>query len=142
MRPTRTKEMLLPLSSAKVRALSLENHLALATVRAGRGDFDQLCCLIRIVYLAYFMRGETVAGQDVEPYRNAEAALDACIKRIEHDQPCMLDDRELSLVERVLVLHDGQLAAVPKFRYLEAWDKLQRFITSGEHSPIPATVSG
>ncbi|KVD02618.1 hypothetical protein [Burkholderia ubonensis] len=60
-RPPRTKEMLLPLATAKVRALSLENHLALATVRAGRGDFDQICCLIRVVYLAYFMRGETAA---------------------------------------------------------------------------------
>lgn len=46
------------------------------------------------------MRGETVAGEDVEPYRNAEAALDACIKRIEHDQPCMLLDRDGTLLPR------------------------------------------
>ncbi|MDF3085806.1 hypothetical protein [Burkholderia sola] len=112
--------MLLPLATAKVRALSLENHLALATVRAGRGDFDQICCLIRVVYLAYFMRGETAVGDDVQPYRQAEAALDACIKRIEQDQPCLLLDHEQVVTERVLVLHDDQLAAVPKFRYLEA----------------------
>jgi hypothetical protein len=61
-RLARTKEMLLPLSTDKVRSLSLENHLALATVRAGRGDLDQVCCLLRIIYLAYFMRGETKAG--------------------------------------------------------------------------------
>ncbi|RQQ00406.1 hypothetical protein DF164_29650 [Burkholderia stagnalis] len=129
--------MLLPLSTAKVQSLSLENHLALATVRAGRGDFDQICCLIRIVYLAYFLRGETAAGAELEPYRRAEAALDACIKRIEEDQPCLLLDQEQTVVERVLVLHDAQLAAAPKFRYLEAWDRLQSFVTSGMHSPIP-----
>ncbi|WP_175769874.1 hypothetical protein [Burkholderia cenocepacia] len=134
--------MLLPLSSDKVRSLSLENHLALATVRAGRGEFDQICCLIRVVYLAYFMRGETAAGTDIEPYRRAEAALDVCIKRGEHDQPCLLLDHEQIVVERVLVLHDEQLAAVPKFRYLEAWDQLQRFVTGGTRSPIPLATAG
>jgi hypothetical protein len=44
-------------------------------------------------------------------------------------------------VERVLVLHDGQLAAVPKFRYLEAWDRLQRFVASNMRSPIPAPAA-
>lgn len=135
---TRTKEMLLPLTTAKVRTLSLENHLALATVRAGRGDFDQICCLIRVVYLAYFLRGETVAGGGLEPYRRAEAALDACIKRIEQNQACLLLDQEHTVVERVLALHDDQLAVASKFRYLEAWEQLQRFISSRKHSPIPA----
>ncbi|WP_082742172.1 hypothetical protein [Burkholderia sp. MSMB1078WGS] len=134
--------MLLPLSCAKVRALSLENHLALATARAGHGDFDQLCCLIRIVYLAYFMRGATASGADLELYRHAEAALNACIKRIEHDEPCLLLEREQVAVERVLVLHDEQLAAVPKFRYLEAWEQLQRFVASAKHSPIPTPAAG
>ncbi|WP_436967831.1 hypothetical protein [Burkholderia multivorans] len=106
--------MLLPQATAKVRALSLENHLALATIRAGRGDFDQICCLIRGVYLAYFMRGETAAGDDVHPYRQAEAALDACIKRIEQNQRCLLLDHEQVVADRVLVLHDDQLAAVPQ----------------------------
>ncbi|MXN76526.1 hypothetical protein GR157_17510 [Burkholderia sp. 4701] len=141
-RQARTKEMLLPLSAAKVRSLSLENHLALATVRSGRGDFDQICCLIRVIYLAYFMRGEAAAGKDVEPYRRAEVALDACIKRIEHDQPCLLLDHEQMVVERALVLHDEQLAVVSKFRDLEAWEQLQRFITSSKHSPIPAPSTG
>ncbi|HGO6126451.1 hypothetical protein QZM82_32320 [Burkholderia cepacia] len=137
-RPARTKEMLLPLPTANVHALSLENHLALATIRAGRGDFDQICCLIRVVYLASLLRRETAAGAEQGPYRTAETALDACIKRIEDDQPCLLLDHEQLVVERVLVLHDGQLAAVPKFRYLEAWDELQRFIKSGKDSPIPS----
>lgn len=99
-------------------------------------------CLIRVVYLAYFMRGETAAGKDLESYRRAEAALDACIKRIEQDQPCLLLDHEQTVVERVLVLHDDQLAVVPKFRYFEAWEQLQRFIASGKPSPIPADATG
>ncbi|HDR9511642.1 hypothetical protein C5615_35600 [Burkholderia cepacia] len=126
----------------KVRSLSLENHLALSTIRAGRGDLDQICCLIRVVYLAYFMRGATAASGDLAPYRRAEAALDACIKRIEHDQPCLLLGQAQAVVERVLVLHDEQLAAVPKFRYLEAWERLHRFVASAKASPIPASPAG
>lgn len=133
----RPKVLLLPLSTEKVRSLSLENHLALATIRAGRGDLDQLCCLLRVIYLAFYLRGETAAGADLEPYRQAETALDACIARVERGAPCLLADHEQAVVERVLVRHDAQLAAVPRFRYLDAWDRLQRFITSGRRSPIP-----
>lgn len=141
-RPARTKEMLLPLSTGKVRALSLENHLALATIRAGRGNLDQLCCLLRVVYLAFYMRDETVAGADLESYRRAEAALDACITRVEHNEPCLLLGHEQTVVERVLVLHDEQLAAIPKHRYLLAWGHLQRFIVSQKSSPIPVAATG
>ncbi|CAG9257915.1 hypothetical protein BDI4_570016 [Burkholderia diffusa] len=44
-----TKEMLLPLSTEKVRSLSLENHMALAMVRSGNGNCDQVICLLRVV---------------------------------------------------------------------------------------------
>lgn len=134
--------MLLPLSSTKVRALSLENHLALATVRAGHGDLDQICCLIRVVYLAYFMRSEMASGADLEPYRHAEAVLDVCIKRLERNEPCQFLDPEQRVVECILVLHDEQLAAVPRFRYLEAWERLQRFVASGRQSPFPVGTAG
>lgn len=140
IRPARTKEMLLPLPTARVRALSLENHLALATVRAGRGNLDQMCCLLRVVYLAFYLRGETVDGDDVEPYRRAEAALESCITRMEHHEPCLMRDQELAVVEQVLVLHDGQLASMPKHRYVQAWERLQRFIASQQRSPIPQNV--
>ncbi|CAM2198510.1 Fis family transcriptional regulator (plasmid) [Paraburkholderia kururiensis] len=137
VRPPLTRDMLLPLPNAKVQALSLENHLALTTVRAQRGGSDQICCLIRVVYLAYFMRGETAEGSDEEPYRRAEAALDACMMRMEQGGPCMLLEEEQAAMERVLVLHDQQLAAIPKFRYLEAWQRMQHFAASEKPSPVP-----
>jgi hypothetical protein len=56
------REMLLPLSTAKVQAQSLENHLALTTVRARRGGPDQIYCLIRVVYLTYFSATRTLAS--------------------------------------------------------------------------------
>lgn len=132
-----TKEMLLPLSTEKVRSLSLENHMALAVVRSGNGNCDQVTCLLRVVYLAFYMRSETASGSELDLYRRAEAVLDACLARAESGEVWTLQDDELAGVERVLVVHDEQLAAIPKHRYLEAWDRLQRFISGTGRSPIP-----
>lgn len=132
-----TKGMLLPLSTEKVRALSLEHHMALAVVRSGKGSCDQVTCLLRVVYLAFFVRSETTSGSDPDLYRRAETVLDACITRAERGEPWTLREDELADVERVLVVHDEQLAAIPKHRYLAAWDRLQRFIIRTGRSPIP-----
>lgn len=131
-----TRDMLLPLPTEKVRALSLENHLALATVRGGRGDLDQVSCLVRVVYLAFYLRDTTSAGADFDLYRRAEAALNACVTRAEQGARCLLLDHELSTVERLLVVHDEQLAAAPWHRYLDAWKRLQHYIVAGKRSPI------
>lgn len=135
-----TREMLLPLPTEKVRALSLENHLALATVRSGRGDLDQVSCLLRVVYLAFYLRDATAAGADFDLYRRAEAALDACVTHAEQGERCLLLDHELATVERILVVHDEQLAAIPWHRYLDAWKRLQHYIVGGKRSPIAAAA--
>ncbi len=132
-----SKEMLLPLSTEKVRSLSLENHMALAMVRSGNGDCDQIVCLLRVVYLAFFMRSETASGFDVDLYRRAETVLDRCIARAERGDTWALLENELADVEHVWVVHDEQLAAIPKHRYLAAWDRLQRFVAGTGRSPIP-----
>ncbi|WP_310030711.1 hypothetical protein [Paraburkholderia graminis] len=129
--------MLLPLSTDKVRALSLENHLAFATVRAGRGDSEQIINLLRVVYLAFYLRDETASGANLDLYRQAEAALDGCAERAEQGEKWLLLDHEQAAVEGLLVVHDEQLAAVRKHRYLAAWDRLQRFGSGTARSPIP-----
>ncbi|KVD80676.1 hypothetical protein WI89_24640 [Burkholderia ubonensis] len=132
--------MLLPLPTEKVRALSLENHLALATVRGGRGDLDHVSCLVRVVYLAFYLRDATSAGADFDLYRRAEAALNACVTRAEQGERCLLLDHELATVERILIVHDEQLAAIPWHRYLDAWKQLQHYIVAGKRSPIAAAA--
>ena len=54
--------MLFPLSTEKVRALSLENHLTLAVVRSGNEDCDQVVCLLRVVYLAFSSATRTLVS--------------------------------------------------------------------------------
>ncbi|WP_230963655.1 hypothetical protein [Burkholderia territorii] len=111
--------------------------MALAVVRSGSGDCDQVISLLRVVYLAFFMRTETASDSDLDLYRRAEVVLDACIARAERGDAWTLSEDELVDVERVLVVHDEQLAAIPKHRYVTAWDRLQRFVAGCGQSPIP-----
>ncbi len=91
-----TREMSLPLQAEKVRSLSAENHLALTTVRGGRGDLDQVSCLMRVVHLAFYLRDATSTGADSDLYRRAEAALNACVTRVDQGEHCLLLDHELA----------------------------------------------
>ncbi|HHV7525559.1 TPA: hypothetical protein ACUNF5_007124 [Burkholderia orbicola] len=136
-RPGLTRDMLLPLPTEKVRSLSLEHHLALAAMRSGHGDNDQISCLLKAVYLAFFMREPGASESELEQFRRAERVLERCIERVERGERWWLLDTERSVLERVLVLHDEQLAAVPTHRYLAAWTQLRRFIVGTIRSPIP-----
>ncbi|WP_332452207.1 hypothetical protein [Burkholderia ubonensis] len=111
--------------------------MAMAVVRSGNGDCDRVVFLLRAVYLAFFMRSETASSSDLNVSRQTEVALGACIARAERDVAWTLLEDELADVERVLVVHDEQLAAVPKHRYLAAWDRLQCFVTGTRGSPFP-----
>lgn len=132
-----SKEMLLPLPHARTRALSLEHHLALATIARGHANVDLMVCLLKAVYTAFYLRGESPVGADDPEFQRAEAALSQCIARAERGETWAMLDRDKAAVERILVLHDEQLAAVPTHRYLTALDKLSRFAVEGMQSPIP-----
>ena len=132
-----TREMLLPLPVAKFRAVSLENHLALVAMRTGNGNVDQMSCLLKTVYLAWFMH-DGATGDDRGLFRDAESALECSATRAERGDGWTFSDGDSAAVERVLAVHDGQLASMPSHRYTAAWERLQRFITSDARSPFPA----
>ncbi|KVK98257.1 hypothetical protein [Burkholderia cepacia] len=132
-----SKEMLLPLPLARTRALSLEHHLALATIAKGHANVDLMVCLLKAVYTAFYLRKETPASADDVEFQRAEAALERCIARAERGETWVMLDRDKAVIERILVLHDEQLASIPTHRYLTALDKLNRFAVEGLQSPIP-----
>ncbi|WP_418884186.1 hypothetical protein [Burkholderia contaminans] len=129
--------MLLPLPLARIRALSLEHHLALATIAKGHANVDLMVCLLKAVYTAFYLREGTSTGADESQFQHAEAALSRCIGRAERGETWVMLDRDKAAIERILALHDEQLAAVPTHRYLTALDKLNRFAVGGMQSPIP-----
>ncbi|WP_053293371.1 hypothetical protein [Burkholderia pseudomallei] len=132
-----TKDLLLPMPLARTRALSLEHHLALAATAQGHGNVDLMVCLLKAVYMAFYLHSESPAETDVRAIRRAEAALERCMARAERGETWGMLDVDKSTIERVLLLHDEQLATTPTHRYLEALDKLNRFALEGLKSPIP-----
>ncbi|WP_232490703.1 hypothetical protein [Burkholderia ubonensis] len=139
-RPSRrkplTREMLLPLPVSKVRALSLENHLALAAMRTGSGNVDQMSCLLKVVYLAWFLLDDP-ATEHAQVFRDAEAALERSSTRAQRREGWILPEDDCTAIEQILVLHDDQLAPLASHRYTSAWTSLTQFVASPKQSPLP-----
>lgn len=130
------RHLLMPLPKEKIRALSLEHHLALATVQTGYGTLDQLGCLTRVTYLAFYLRDIVTGDTAHDLYRHAEMALNACVKRMDCGDGCRLLEHELTALEQILVVHDAQLSATTWHHYLAAWECLRNHIATGKRSPI------
>lgn len=126
-----TKNQLLPLPTATIRAMSLENHIAFAAVKAGNGNLAQLSSLLRVVYLSYYLRDEMASNEDIDRHRQAERVLARCTQRsIEGGDAWTLMPDEQEAVGQILVLLDAQLAAVPLHRFMRARDRLQTFVAA------------
>lgn len=127
----------LPTAAARVRCTSLKSHLALAVLRDGRDTIEQLATMLKAVFVAYFLCD--CRPDDITPYTDAEAeaALNRCIRRAERGEPLTPDAGEATLLERVIAIHDAQLASVPARRYLSAWEQLHRMPAEGIAWPLP-----
>ncbi|MGF6604970.1 hypothetical protein P3T23_009726 [Paraburkholderia sp. GAS448] len=132
-----TKDMLLPLSAARVRALSLEYHLALAAIRGGHGSEEVVIKLVRVLYLTWFIHDGARGRPDAEVFREAEAALSRSAMHAQQHQQWMLPDPDHRVLGDILALHDQQLALLPSHRYTEAWERARRFVLGDTLSPIP-----
>ncbi len=131
--------MLLPLPAASVRETSLENHLAFVAMRTGHGSVDQMSCLLKMIYLAWFLL-ETPADreQHLHLLHACEAALQQSGMRAQAGQSWSLRQEEIAEVEAVLALHDRQLDSICARQYQAAWARLQNFVSSDAQSPLPA----
>lgn len=131
-----TKEQLLPLPSDKVRALSLEAHIALSVLRRGHGQAMQIGCLAKTLYLAYFMRDVTSSGAEIEQFQVAELIVEDCINRASRGEHWDLPEEGHSAIERILQLYDTQLASVPAHRFADAWQQFLRVVVNNCQTPI------
>lgn len=95
-----------------------------------------MSCLLRVVYLAYYLRDETASGADVGLYRQAEQALNTCIERVVQSHNWALLEDEQELLGEVLSRHDEQLATVSAYRYVRAWEQMRAFLKAERASPI------
>jgi hypothetical protein len=98
--------MLLPLPAATVRAAALGNHLALVAMRTGNGSVDQMSCLLKVVYLTWFLLEKPPdRDQHIHLLHACEAALQQSGLRAQSGQPWSLRHEEIADLEAVLALH-------------------------------------
>ncbi len=130
--------MLLPLPRATTRLMSLENHLALVAIRSGNGEADHVSCLLKVVYLAWFMLDKPTPDERALLLL-AEEVLDRSMTEAAHGGQWRLSDDDYAVIEQVLTFHDRQLDSLPSHRYALAWQRLTRLaIGSGLQSlPMP-----
>lgn len=132
----RTREMLLPLPAGIVRSMSLESHLSLSLMRCGHGTHDTMIGLLRVLYMTFFMLEKNCSGEDMGLFLEVEAALDESIRAAAGGRDWQLPEGSLPLIELVLRRNDELLGSVPKYRYLEAWDRFNHFVHSEQQSPL------
>ncbi|KWA08219.1 hypothetical protein [Burkholderia territorii] len=135
----RSKADLLPLPASVVRDISLENHLALATMRGGYGTAQAMITLLRVLYLAYFAMGPDATEEERTLFLTVELALQQSIDAAGNGQDWQVSDTALESIERLLLLSDAIISRVPRYRYVEALDQFCRFANSADRSPIPGS---
>jgi len=115
--------------------------MALVAMCSEHGNGDQMSCLFKAVYLAYFLRDVLPDDVDMQLFRHAEAILQCGMLRAEQGQGWTLSENDKPVIQTLLTLHDRQLATVPAHRHGRAWEQLERFIVSDKPSPLPASVA-
>lgn len=131
-----TKDMLLPLAESVARRTSLEHHLALATLRSGKGASDTVGRLFHAIYVAYFIHDATVGRADLDAFRAAEAVLHKCAVAAKVSGMYEISGDGGVAVEQVLAIHDRQLESIPRHVIENAQGRLNRFLATDDLSPI------
>ncbi|MFM0069571.1 hypothetical protein PQQ86_00165 [Paraburkholderia sediminicola] len=132
---TSAKATLLPPTLEAVRSLSLRNHLALTALRAGSGNGHLLSDLIRALYLAWYLREAGFGTIHHASFPEAAEALERSAARATANNVWQVSPDEAAILERLLALHDEQLANTPVGVMLGAQRRLLRFATSDRKTP-------
>ncbi|KIP17247.1 hypothetical protein KY49_6991 [Burkholderia sp. MSHR3999] len=139
LRVPRTRDMLLPLAIGVARKISLENHLALAIIQTGKGTPESMIALLRTLYMTYFLMERNISEAEVESFREVEAALDESIRAADGGHDWRVCAERIPAIERMLLLFDDVISSAPKYRFVEAWQKMGKFVHSPDQSPLPGS---
>lgn len=134
-----TKAMLLPMAEASAREQSLSSHLALVACRDGHGNRHLFNELMRTVYVAWFLQRDGYGKEPATSFKTAEYAVEAALELAHASQEWVLAEDTVPVFERLLALHDWQLATAPLHKVIHAERRLRQFLAGSASSPIPET---
>ncbi|WP_233852898.1 hypothetical protein [Paraburkholderia sp. HD33-4] len=130
------------MDQASAREQSLSYHLALAVCRDGHGNGHLFNELIRVVYVAWFLQQAGYGNERVECYKMAEYSVEAALELADRLNEWILAEDAIPVFERLLALHDAQLAMAPLHKVIRAERQLWHFLAGTAPSPIPEPDQG
>ncbi|WP_224101012.1 hypothetical protein [Paraburkholderia caribensis] len=125
------------MNAKSVREQSLSYHLALATCRIGHGNNYLFNELMRTVYIAWFLQQAGFGDEPVALYKLAEYSVETALTLANESGEWLLADEALPAFEKLLALHDSQLAVAPLHKVVDAEQQLSRYLCGTASSPIP-----
>lgn len=130
-----SKATLLPGTLESVRSVSLRNHLAFAALRTGNGNGHLLSDLIHVLYMAWYLLEAGFGMADHILFREAAEALERCAARATTTDVWKVSPDDAAVLERLLALHDEQLASTPVGVMHGAQKRIARFARSDRKVP-------
>ncbi|AUT66797.1 hypothetical protein C2L65_41790 [Paraburkholderia terrae] len=127
------------MAEASAREQSLLSHLALVACRDGHGNRHLFNELMRTVYMAWFLQQDGYGNEPVNSFKTAEYAVEAALELAHMSDEWVLAEDTIPVFERLLALHDSQLATVPLNKVIEAEQRLRHFLAGTASSPVPDT---
>jgi hypothetical protein len=131
-----SKTMLLPLSRAKADELGLRNHVALASMREGKGSVNAAQTLLEMVMASGFLAEAGYGQLDPAQALGAEKAVCGAIDRGKETDCWFLEPAEFDELVRIVTLYDGQLRDAPLSALAVAGERLTRF-KAGQSFGLP-----
>jgi hypothetical protein len=128
MRPSITRELLLPKPAGAVREQSLKNHLSLVALRGGHASVDVIARLFGAIGTARALH-EVVSGREATEQRGfdqAWEALIACAMSTRNGPGKLPADADFALLERLVSLHDEHMTVTPRHLLLAARAQFNR----------------
>jgi hypothetical protein len=135
--PPLTRVMLLPLSATLVRKVSLQNHLALVTLRQGQRNSDLANELLKTIFIASYLAEPDHLATYSGHFVRAAAAIKALIKDATLNRGWRLGQNQCEGIEAILALHDAQLTSLPVHRIEGAKQRLMRVLAKERFLALP-----
>jgi hypothetical protein len=139
-KPTRqsaplTRKELLPIAASTARAISLRNHLSLATLKQGKGNLDAASELLKTTYWTFYIADKDTGTQHEASFVAAEQSLKACIVKGDANGVWALSSDDAVHVQSILGVHDLQLASMPLHVLEKAKARLAKLFEKDEGFP-------
>ncbi|MEM5372896.1 hypothetical protein V4C53_43830 [Paraburkholderia azotifigens] len=93
--------------------------------------------LIRAVYLAWFLQQDGYRKEPVNSFKTTEYAVETALELAHMSDEWVLAEDTVPAFERLLALHDSQLATAPLHKVIHAEQRLRQFLAGIASSPIP-----